>query len=95
MSITRAEIEHVAKLARLHLSDAELDLFTGQMEAILSYVETLNELNTDGIIPTAHAVPLENAFRPDRAQPSIGIDKALANAPERADTCFKVPPVIE
>lgn len=95
MSITRADIDHVAKLARLHLSDAEKELFTGQMGAILSYVETLNELNTDGIAPTSHAVPMENAFRKDAVTASIGVDKALANAPDRAETCFKVPPVIE
>lgn len=95
MSITRTEIDHVARLARLALNDSERELFTGQMAAILSYVETLNELNTDGILPTAHAVPMENAFRPDAAQSSIGIDKALHNAPDRVETFFRVPPVIE
>lgn len=95
MSITRTEIEHVARLARLALSESEKDLFTGQMSAILSYVETLNELDTDGISPTSHAVPMENAFRTDTVQPSIGLDKALLNAPDRVDTLFRVPPVIE
>lgn len=95
MSITRTEIEHVARLARLNLSETEKDLFTSQMGAILTYVETLNSLDTEGIVPTAHAVPVENAFRDDVAQPSIGIDRALANAPARAETCFRVPPVIE
>ena len=95
MSITRAEIEHVARLARLALSDSEQELFASQMSAFLSYVETLNELNTDGILPTAHAVPMENAFRPDVVQASIGIDKALHNAPDRVETFFQVPPVIE
>lgn len=95
MSITRTEIEHVARLARLVLSDSELELFTGQMSAILNHAKTLNELDTDGIVPTAHAVPLENAFRPDQVQASTGIDKALANAPDRVETFFRVPPVIE
>lgn len=95
MSITRTEIDHVARLARLALNDSERELFTGQMAAILSYVETLNELNTDGITPTSHAVPLENAFRPDEPTVSIGIDKALMNAPDRVETFFRVPPVIE
>jgi aspartyl-tRNA(Asn)/glutamyl-tRNA(Gln) amidotransferase subunit C len=95
MSITSAEIKHVARLARLTLSDNEQELFASQMSAILSYAETLNELDTDGITPTAHAVPVENAFRPDVAQASIGIAKALHNAPDRVETFFRVPPVIE
>ena len=95
MSINQHEIEHVAKLARLSLRDDEKQLFTGQMEAILAYVETLNELNTDGINPTSHAVPMENAFRPDCVTPSIGHDRALANAPDKNETYFRVPPVIE
>ena len=95
MSMTQTEIEYVARLARLTLSDAEKGLFTGQMAAILRYVETLNELDTDGITPTAHAVPVENAFRPDIVQPSIGINQALGNAPDRVETFFRVPPVIE
>lgn len=95
MSINQHEIEHVAKLARLSLRDDEKQLFTGQMETILAYVETLNELNTDGISPTSHAVPMENAFRPDCVTPSIGHDRALANAPDKNETYFRVPPVIE
>lgn len=95
MKITRAEMEHVARLARLALQDDELDRLTGQMDAILGYVEQLNELNTEGIIPTAHAVPMENAFRKDEAKPSIGLEKALKNAPAAAEGAFKVPKVIE
>lgn len=95
MSITQHEIEHVAKLARLSLRDDEKQLFTGQMEAILAYVETLNELITDDISPTSHAVPMENAFRPDCVAPSIGHERALANAPDTNETYFRVPPVIE
>lgn len=95
MSITRQDIEHVATLARLVLSDEEKQLFTSQMGAILSYVETLNELSTDGIQPTAHAVPMANAFRPDQVSASIGHDRALANAPDKNETYFRVPPVIE
>ena len=95
MSINQQEIEHVAKLARLSLRDDEKQLFTGQMEAILAYAETLNELNTDGINPTSHAVPMENAFRPDCVTPSIGHYRALANAPDKNETYFRVPPVIE
>lgn len=95
MSIDQHEIEHVAKLARLALRDDEKQLFTDQMGAILAYVETLNELSTDGITPTSHAVPMQNAFRPDTAVSSIGHERALVNAPDTNETYFRVPPVIE
>ena len=95
MSITRQDIDHVAKLARLALTEEERQLFTGQMGAILAYVEALNELNTDDVQPTSHAVPMQNAFRPDVIAPSIGHHRALANAPDTNETYFRVPPVIE
>ncbi len=95
MKITREEVEHVARLARLELTEEEKDLFTGQMDAILAYVDKLNELDTANVVPTSHAVPMENAFREDEVRPSIGIDNALANAPERAEGFFRVPKVIE
>jgi aspartyl-tRNA(Asn)/glutamyl-tRNA(Gln) amidotransferase subunit C len=95
MKITKAEVEHVARLARLELSAAEVETFTGQMDAILAYVEKLNGLDTSGVVPTAHAVPMENSFREDEVKPSLGVHKALANAPERAEGFFRVPKVIE
>lgn len=95
MKITRQEVDHVARLARLALTEEEKDAFTGQMDAILAYVDTLNELNTDGVTATSHAVPMENAFREDVVRPSIGIDNALANAPARVEGFFSVPKVIE
>jgi aspartyl-tRNA(Asn)/glutamyl-tRNA(Gln) amidotransferase subunit C len=95
MKITREEIVRVAALARLELTEAETETFTEQMDAILAYVEKLDELDTSGIIPTAHAVPMENAFRDDEVRPSIGIGNALANAPDRKDGFFRVPRVIE
>jgi aspartyl-tRNA(Asn)/glutamyl-tRNA(Gln) amidotransferase subunit C len=95
MNITIEDINKIAKLARLGLSSEETATFANQMGNILSYVETLNELNTDGITPTSHAVPVENAFRPDVVYPSGIIDKSLTNAPESADNYFRVPPVIE
>ena len=60
--ITKKDVEHVARLARLELSVEEAETFTGQMDAILAYVEKLNELDTEGVVPTSHAVPMENAF---------------------------------
>jgi aspartyl-tRNA(Asn)/glutamyl-tRNA(Gln) amidotransferase subunit C len=95
MNITLAEVENVARLARLELDIAEKKLFAGQMTAILDYVEKLKELNTDCILPTSHAVPMENAFREDVSYPSIGIEKALQNAPDRVESFFRVPKIIE
>ena len=95
MKITAAEVEHVARLARLALEQKEIDALTGQMDELLGYVEKLNELDTDAIVPTAHAVPMENAFRTDEVKPSIGLEKALQNAPQAAEGCFVVPKVIE
>ncbi len=95
MKMTIADVEQVARLARLELTAEDKELFAGQMDAILGYVEKLKELNTDGIVPTSHAVPMENAFRADVVRPSIGLEKALANAPEKTGTFFVVPKVIE
>lgn len=95
MEITVADVEHVARLARLELDAAEKELFAGQMAAILGYVDKLKELNTDGIIPTSHAVPMENAFREDVSRPAIGVESALANAPDRVESFYRVPKVIE
>jgi aspartyl-tRNA(Asn)/glutamyl-tRNA(Gln) amidotransferase subunit C len=95
MRITHKEVEHVASLARLKLDHEEISTFTGQMDAILSYVDKLSQLNTDGIVPTSHAVPMENSFRADEIRPSGGTENALANAPERVEGFFKVPKVIE
>jgi aspartyl-tRNA(Asn)/glutamyl-tRNA(Gln) amidotransferase subunit C len=95
MKITVADVEHVARLARLELGEDEKKLFAGQMAAILGYVEKLKELDTDGILPTSHAVPVENAFREDKSFPSLGVEPALANAPDRVDSFYRVPKVIE
>ncbi len=95
MKITRQEVEHVARLARLDLTEDEKEAFTGQMNAILAYVEKLNELETGNITPTSHAVPMDNAFRDDLVTSSIGLEAALSNAPDRAESFFRVPKVIE
>jgi len=95
VKITRDEVQRVARLARLELSAEELDAMTGQMDAILAYVEKLDELDTAGIEPTSHAVPMENAFREDLVRPSLGTEKALAAAPAGQNGCFQVPKVIE
>lgn len=95
MKISTTDVEHVARLARLELDDSEKKLFAEQMDTIIGYVEKIRELETDGVIPTSHAVPVENAFREDAVQPSIGLEKALKNAPLQAESFFIVPKVIE
>ena len=95
MKISRAEVEHVSRLARLALKDEELDALTDDMDAILGYVEQLNELDTDNITPTAHAVPMDNAFREDQVKASFPIEKVLANAPDATKDAFRVKRVIE
>lgn len=95
MKISRDEVQHVARLARLALSDAELATLTGDMDAILAYVEQLDRLETGAITPTAHAVPMANAFRPDAVRPSFTPEQALSNAPAPDPAGFRVPRVIE
>lgn len=95
MKISRSEVAHVARLARLALDEAELETLTGDMDAILAYVDQLNRLDTTGIVPTAHAVPLANAFRPDEVRPSFTPEQALGNAPQPDPAGFRVPRVIE
>jgi len=95
MKISITDVEHVARLARLELYDSEKKLFAEQMDAIIGYVEKIRELDTEGVVPTSHAVPMDNAFREDSVRPSIGLEKALGNAPLRAESFFKVPKVIE
>ncbi|MBA2942639.1 Asp-tRNA(Asn)/Glu-tRNA(Gln) amidotransferase subunit GatC [Paenibacillus sp. CGMCC 1.16610] len=95
LSITRKDVDHVAKLARLDLSENEKELFTGQLNAILKYAEQLNGLNTEGIAPTSHAMPLVNVMREDVVTPSLPIEKVMANAPDQEDGQFKVPAVLE
>jgi aspartyl-tRNA(Asn)/glutamyl-tRNA(Gln) amidotransferase subunit C len=95
VSITIKDVEHVAKLARLELSEQEKQTFTEQMNAILKYAEQLNELNTDNVEPTSHPVPLVNVMREDVSTPSLPIDKVLLNAPDEEEGQIKVPAVLE
>ncbi|MCE5171908.1 Asp-tRNA(Asn)/Glu-tRNA(Gln) amidotransferase subunit GatC [Paenibacillus profundus] len=95
MSIHVQDVEHVAKLARLNLSDEEKERYTEQLNAILKYAEKLNELNTDDVSPTTHVLPIRNVMREDEVRPSLPIEKVMANAPEEEDGQFKVPAVLE
>ena len=95
MPLTKVEIEHVARLARLELNESEKEQFTGQLNGILGFVEKLNKLDTANIEPTAHAIPVTNVFRPDQVKSSMEPDLALTNAPDRVDDFFKVPKILE
>ncbi len=93
--IDQEQAKKVAKLSRLELTDAEVQEFTGQLSAILDYVEKMNELNTEGIEPLAHCLPVSNVFREDRVKESLGTEKTLANAPQRDGDFFKVPKILD
>jgi aspartyl-tRNA(Asn)/glutamyl-tRNA(Gln) amidotransferase subunit C len=97
MNLSRKDVEHVARLARLALTDEEKDRFTTQLGAILTYVEKLKTLNTDNVPPTSHVLPISNVWREDRAEPNglSTTEDLLANAPEREGCLFKVKKVIE
>lgn len=95
MSITNKDVQHVAKLARLNLSADEEQMFTEQLNAILQYAEKLNELDTEGVEPTTHVLPVSNVMREDVERESLPIDKVMLNAPEEEDGQFKVPAVLE
>ncbi|WP_456385028.1 Asp-tRNA(Asn)/Glu-tRNA(Gln) amidotransferase subunit GatC [Desulfolithobacter sp.] len=94
MNITKKEVKKVARLARLELSDAEMDRVTRQLDSILGYVAKLDELDTGSVVPTTHTQQLVNAFRDDKIKPSLPREKALANAPRDNGECFVVPKVI-
>ena len=94
MTLTRQEIEKVALLARLILTPEELDEMTGQLGRVLEYMALLNEVDTDGVEPLAHAVEFANVFREDRVEKSLDRELALANAPHRDDECYLVPAVL-
>lgn len=92
--ITRAEVAHVAGLARLELTDAELDLFTGQLAAVLDHAADVEALDTADLAPTGHPLSLVNVLRPDVPRPGLDRDEVLARAPAVEDDRFRVPPVL-
>ncbi len=93
--LSPAEVEHVAELAQLALSDDEKELFRRQLSSILEYAERLQSLDTEAIPPTATVLPLENVMREDCVQPSLPVADVLANAPATEGNCFRVPVVLE
>jgi len=91
----KIDVEHIAHLAKLRLSEEEEDTFGAQLSGILAYVEKLNELDTSGAEPTSHVLALGNVMREDILRPSLPTDEALLNAPDRADNFYRVPKIIE
>jgi aspartyl-tRNA(Asn)/glutamyl-tRNA(Gln) amidotransferase subunit C len=94
MAISRDEVEKIALLSRLLLSEEELDRMTVHLGGILGYMELLGEVDTEQVEPMAHALDVANAFREDVACPSLARESALANAPNRDDECYRVPAVL-
>ena len=94
-SITREDVEHVARLARLHLTDDEIDRMQTQLSNILDAIETLRDVDTSHVGPTASVIRLENVMRADEPRPGLTRDAALANAPLRDDPFLRVPTVLE
>jgi aspartyl-tRNA(Asn)/glutamyl-tRNA(Gln) amidotransferase subunit C len=94
MALTRDEVLHVANLARLSLAPEEIELFTRQLNDILAYVEKLQELDTTGVDPLAHVIPVFNVFREDVVSQGLDRDTALNNAPAREEGVFVVPRII-
>lgn len=94
MAVNKQDVEKIAELARLIFSEEELENFTPQMNKILSYMDKLNELDTDNVEPLSHPVEQTNVFREDELRPSISTEDALKNAPFKDENHFKVPKVI-
>ena len=95
MKISYEEVEHVGRLARLALSEEERERMRAQLDAILTYINKLNELDTSQVEPTSHVIPMTNVFREDKVRPSLSQEQALANAPDRQEALFRVPRILE
>ncbi len=93
--ITRKEVEHVARLARLELSEDEKVRMTDQLDAILGYFDSLSRLDTSEVEPMTTVIPMVSVMRDDEVRPSLPLEQALAGAPEREDEFFRVPRIIE
>ncbi len=94
MKISKKEVEHVAKLARLTLTNEELEKMTGQLDNILSYVAKLDELDTSGVVATSHVFSVSNAFREDVEHKSLSQAEAVKNGPQHDGEMFQVPKII-
>ena len=95
MTIDRAAVDHVARLARLDLSEEERERMRAELSKILEHADKIQALDLDGVEPTAHAIPLRNVMRPDEPKESLPRDEAIANAPKGEDGRFVVPRIVE
>nr|WP_239575288.1 Asp-tRNA(Asn)/Glu-tRNA(Gln) amidotransferase subunit GatC [Geomicrobium sediminis] len=93
--ITKEQVEHVADLARLSFTEAEIEDFTNQMSKVIDYAEVLNELDTENVEPTTHVMDVRNVLREDNVKPSLQREEALKNAPKQKDGQFEVPSVLD
>ncbi|HJN65800.1 MAG: Asp-tRNA(Asn)/Glu-tRNA(Gln) amidotransferase subunit GatC [Pirellulales bacterium] len=94
MGLSREDVIKVAQLARLELSEAEIAALTSQLGDVLTYIEQLSKLDTEGVEPMAHAVEMVNVLAEDVIEESFDREQILSNAPSRDDTCYRVPPVL-
>ena len=95
MAIDRAAVDHIARLARLDLSEAERERMRVELDQILGHAERIQALELDAVPPTSHSIPLRNVLRPDDVRPSLSQEEALKNSPATEDGRFKVPRIIE
>jgi aspartyl-tRNA(Asn)/glutamyl-tRNA(Gln) amidotransferase subunit C len=95
MSLSRGEVEHVARLAHIGLTEEEIDEFAIELSSVIDHVTRLQRLDTDGVSPTAHVVPIENVMREDEVRPSWPPEAVLANAPRRYDDQFEVQAIFD
>lgn len=94
MSVSKKDVEYIARLARLQLRVDEIESYTNQLNKILEYMDKLNELDTSNVIPLSHPVEKTNIFREDELKKSVSREEALKNAPDRTEDFFKVPKII-
>lgn len=95
MKLTKDDIESVAYLSRLELSEEEKDKFTGHINRLLEHFERLQQLDTEDVEPTSHVIPVYNVFRKDESRPSLPAEEVVSNGPQVAESCFVVPRVVE
>ncbi|HVF53137.1 MAG TPA: Asp-tRNA(Asn)/Glu-tRNA(Gln) amidotransferase subunit GatC [Actinomycetota bacterium] len=95
MGLDRAAVDHVARLARLDLSEEEREKMRAELTVILEHAERIQALDLDGVEPTSHSLPLKNVLRPDEVRPSLSPEDAIAGAPKAEDGRFHVPRIIE
>ena len=95
MPIEKDDVKHVAQLARLKLTEEEINYFAKQLDSIINYIDQLKEVNTSNVEPTTHVLPIQNVFRDDAVLPSLKAEGALKNAPSKENEFFKVPRIIE